>query len=173
MAGQDIADQEKLTRGNETLIENWNRRVHRDDTVYILGDLMFRNICPPADYLVRMKGKKHLIVGNHDRYWMKKLNLEEHFISVSSLLETSDGQHKLVLCHYPMMAWNGAGRGTYLIHGHIHNNRHSAYWPLLRSMEHALNAGVDINGFAPATFEELLVNNLGFKQEEMPDAGIE
>lgn len=27
----------------------------------------------------------------------------------------------------------------------------------------ALNAGVDINGFRPVTFEELLENNLNFK----------
>jgi hypothetical protein len=26
------------------------------------------------------------------------------------------------LCHYPLMTWNGASRGRYMIHGHIHDN---------------------------------------------------
>ena len=30
-----------------TLIENWNKKVHKNDQVYILGDLMYRNEKPP------------------------------------------------------------------------------------------------------------------------------
>ena len=50
---------------DEVLMENWNRKVHRNDTIYILGDLMFRSEKPPEDYLRQLKGKKHLIMGNH------------------------------------------------------------------------------------------------------------
>ena len=39
------------------LIENWNRKVHRNDTVYVLGDLMFRNEKPPEEYLRQLRGK--------------------------------------------------------------------------------------------------------------------
>ena len=31
---------------NETLIANWNRKVHGNDTVYILGDMFFRTAVP-------------------------------------------------------------------------------------------------------------------------------
>ena len=31
---------------DEVLMDNWNRKIHRDDTVYIMGDLMFRNEKP-------------------------------------------------------------------------------------------------------------------------------
>lgn len=34
---------------------------------------------------------------------------------------------------------------------------------MLAQMDKALNAGVDINGFAPVTFEELVENNRRFK----------
>lgn len=105
---------------DETLIANWNAKVHRDDTVYILGDFIFRNQKPPEEYLSRLKGKKHLIVGNHDKDWMKKLKLEDWFESVDMMRTMSDSQRKLTLCHYPMMSWP---RG-WMIYGHIHENEH-------------------------------------------------
>ena len=48
-----------------------------------------------------------------------------------------------------MMTWNHVAHGNYLIYGHIHNNTDGIYWPLLAQMDQALNAGADINGFAP------------------------
>jgi len=62
------------------------------------------------------------------------------------------------------MSWGGTGKGSYLIHGHIHNNRDAAYWPLLASMDHALNASVEINRFKPVAFDELLENNIAVKK---------
>jgi calcineurin-like phosphoesterase family protein len=145
------------------LLEQWNERVGGNDTIYILGDLFFRNAVSTEEYLGRLHGKKHLIVGNHDRDWMKKADLQKYFLSVSNMLETSDGAHKLILCHYPMMTWNGSSKGSYLIYGHIHNNTNAAYYPLLRSMPNALNAGVDVNHFRPVNFTELVKNNEEFR----------
>lgn len=48
---------------DRALIENWNERVHNDDRVYILGDLLYRCEDPIA-ILKQLKGRKHLIVGN-------------------------------------------------------------------------------------------------------------
>ena len=63
------------------LLANWRRRVRADDTVYIVGDLMF--YCKdPESYLWQLPGKKHLIVGNHDPVWMKKVPVERYFESV-------------------------------------------------------------------------------------------
>lgn len=65
------------------LIERWNRKVHRNDTVYIVGDFIFRCRRPPEEYFDLLKGKKHLILGNHDKYWLKKVEVEKHLESVS------------------------------------------------------------------------------------------
>ncbi len=151
---------------DEALIDNWNRRVHRTDTVYIVGDLIFRTKRDPAEYLERLKGQKALIIGNHDKDWMKKADLAKYFMFVSNMEYISDGQRKFVLCHYPMMTWNGVSKGVYHVYGHIHNNRSDTYWPLLRTMENALNAGTDINGFAPVQFDELVQNNRILRQGE-------
>lgn len=62
-----------------TLIKNWNDKVARNDTVYILGDFLFRAKRFPEECLSELKGKKHLIIGNHEKYWMKKVDLEKGF----------------------------------------------------------------------------------------------
>ena len=147
---------------NAALISNWNNRITNGDTVYICGDLMFRSATGPELFLKSLKGKKHLIPGNHDSAWMKRVPLSQYFESVENLMIFSNGKHKITLCHYPMMSFNG----KYLIHGHIHNNKNDTYWPLLRTMENVLNASVEINKFAPVTFDELIANNVIFKASD-------
>jgi len=151
---------------DEALVANWNDKVGGNDTVYFLGDLFF---CASAervrDILGRLKGKKHLIIGNHDSDWMTKELVERHFIKVAPFLDISDGGMHLVMCHYPLMCWDRMGK-AWMIHGHIHNNRHMDYWPLLQTRAHALNAGVEINGYAPVTIEELQENNA--RQKALP-----
>ena len=129
---------------NEALITAWNERVHGDDTVYIIGDMFFR--CSDPEFILkRLKGKKWLIVGNHDGSWMDKVDLNHYSI-----------------CHYPLLAWKNAGR-TYMVHGHIHADTNSDYWPLIQRRERVLNAGVDVNDYRPVTFEEMVENNRKFK----------
>lgn len=148
---------------DEALIENWNRRVRGHDTVYILGD-MFLHSSNAGRILKRLKGRKHLIVGNHDGSWMTALNPKEYFESVDLFLETTDGKRAITLCHYPLLSWKHSGR-SYMIHGHIHNDTRADFWPLIAARERILNAGVDINGFMPVTFEELVENNASFKEK--------
>lgn len=45
-----------------------------------------------------------------------------------------------------------------------HANIGADFWPLLRFRDNVLNAGVDINGYMPVTFDELLENNRSFKE---------
>ena len=145
------------------LVKNWNHRVRPNDTVYILGDLMFRNERPPEDYLRQLKGKKHLIIGNHDRTWINKCDLSLFFESVTNLNFISDGKHQIVLCHYPMMTWPHITK-SFMVFGHIHNNTDAEYWPLIAKTDRMLNAGVDLNGFVPVSFDEMVKNNAAFKE---------
>lgn len=148
---------------NEAMIAAWNERVHGNDTVYIIGDMFFR-CADPESILKQLKGKKRLIVGNHDSSWMGKVGLSRYFLSVDYFLEISDGAHGLTLCHYPMLTWKHAKR-TYMIHGHIHADTSADFWPLIQCRDHVLNAGVDLNGYRPVTFDELVENNRKFKAE--------
>ena len=123
---------------------------------------MFFRSTNAESILRRLKGKKRLIIGNHDGSWMTKFNASKYFISIDNFLETSDGKHTLTLCHYPMLSWKHAMK-SYMVHGHIHNDTKADFWPLLLVRDNVLNAGVDINGYQPVTFDELLENNRRFK----------
>ena len=155
---------------DETLIENWNHKVTGKDTVYILGDMIYRSQKPPEEYLRRLRGKKHLILGNHDRGWIRSCQTERFFESVNNLLYVADGKRQYTLCHYPMMSWPHIMR-CYMVFGHIHGNTDADYWPLIQANERMLNAGVDVNHFEPVTFEEMEANNLLYKGQSK--AGLE
>ena len=84
-------------------------------------------------------------------------------VTCDNFLQISDGAHSLTLCHYPMLSFKHFAR-SYMIHGHIHANTDMDFWPCIKVRDNVLNAGVDLNGFQPVTFEELLENNREFKE---------
>jgi len=150
---------------DDFLIERWNKKVKKNDDVYILGDLSFRTTTPISYYLSRMKGRKHLIVGNHDGYWMRHVkDLSIYFESVDYLKIMKFEKKQITLCHYPMLEWPGSRyveSGTsFLIHGHIHSETDSVITNYIKAHQpHAFNACVDINHFEPVSFDELKENN--------------
>ena len=152
-----------LEEMDEVLLAKWNAKVKDSDRVFILGDLFFR-ARDPVGTLRRLKGRKTLILGNHDSSWTGKVELPRYFESVHTMLETSDGEHTLTLCHYPMMTFNHCMR-AYMLHGHIHGNTNADYWPYLQSHDRILNASVEVNNYEPVTFAELVANNLKYKAE--------
>ena len=91
-----FADRDEM---DAVLIKLWNERVQTDDTVYIVGDFLFRAKRPADEYLNELKGRKHLLIGNHDKYWMKKVDLTQWFESVSPMLFIADNGRSVALCH--------------------------------------------------------------------------
>ena len=162
--GENLATVDEM---NDFLIRKWNEKVKEDDIVYILGDLSYRSSISVKTYLKQLKGRKHLIVGNHDFQWQKNIaNINDYFESVSDMKVIRLGEKLITLCHYPLLEWNGSRRAknqqtsiSWLIHGHIHNSRDNVFEYIRDNLPCALNCGVDINGFEPVTFEELLANN--------------
>ena len=152
------------------IIENWNRRVKKNDVVYIIGDVVWDKRAV-AHYMEQLSGKKILITGNHDSTWVKKEECHKYFTEIHSYLETSLNGHPITMCHYPMLEWKASRKECehrlgYHIHGHIHN-RVSEEYRMLYVQFNALNAGVDVNGFCPVTFDELLENNKRFKLDAL------
>ena len=59
---------ENIQEMNQILIQNYNAVVHKNDTVYILGDISHHLPMDRANELIsRLNGKKILIKGNHDK----------------------------------------------------------------------------------------------------------
>lgn len=146
---------------NEALIANWNRRVRDNDTVFILGDFAYRADSSEVEMILkRLKGKKRLIVGNHDRSWLKKLSDPSvYFDSIDEYLS----KYGMTLCHYPLVTYPHETKQR-MIHGHIHQNTDMDYWQVLKNRPLVLNVGVDINGFEPVTLEEAQENNRLWKE---------
>ena len=154
---------ENAAEMDKVLISNWNSRVTDRDDIYIVGDLIWKNPDRALDYLRRLHGRKYLIRGNHDHVWLRSQEVIDCFETIDDIVEIKLNGTHITLCHYPMMSWNKSRYGSYLIHGHIHNNTRDCFWPLIKQSPFMLNAGVDINWWCPATFDELIRNNNIFK----------
>lgn len=150
-----FADVDEMDR---VMMDRWNAAVNEDDDVYVVGDFCYRSGRTTEWYLSRLKGRKHLIVGNHDWRTLKNDMAMAMFVSVDQLLEIEDNGKFIVLCHYPMAEWNHSIRGSWHIYGHIHVNKNKTY-EFMRTLDHALNAGAPLNGYAPVPFDVLVENN--------------
>ena len=151
---------------DNALIESWNRKVGKDDLVYLVGDAVWDKK-RVAYYMDQLSGKKILVAGNHDAPWIKKEECQRCFEDIISYAELRLEGHPVTICHYPMLEWRDSREESaknlgYLIHGHIHNRVAEEYRQLFLQFN-ALNAGADVNGFEPVTFDELVDNNLSFK----------
>lgn len=113
------------------LIDNWNSRVTAKDDVYILGDMFYRTV-DVADVLSCLSGRKHLIVGNHDHTWMRRVQLDKYFTEVRDLIVLKEGGRVMTLCHYPMLSWPHMFHGSYCIFGHIHNDKSGQGWAVIK-----------------------------------------
>ena len=50
---------------NETIKNNWNNIVTEEDEVYLLGDVMLGDYQKGINIVSQLKGKIHIILGNH------------------------------------------------------------------------------------------------------------
>ena len=141
-----------------TMIQLWNSRVFEDDDVYIIGDFCYRASKTPDWYLRQLKGRKHLIIGNHDKAILDCENATKYLESIDQMTCVTDGEKLIVLCHYPMAEWYNSRHGSWLIYGHIHGTRDDTY-AFMKTREHALNAAACINNYTPASVSELIRNN--------------
>lgn len=140
---------------DEVIINNWNRRVADNDDIYILGDFSYKGK-DPISYLKQLKGRKHLIVGNHDGKLLKSPDCEKYFVEIVDIKMVQDNGRQIVCCHYPMVEWNGYYRNVLHFYGHIHNNFNNETNQYMSKVKNAYNVGVDIIGFFPKTLNEIL-----------------
>lgn len=70
---------------------------------------------------------------------------------------------KVSLCHFPVAEWNGKRRGGYHVHGHLHNRRDEVF-EFMSRFDKALNAGCMLNDYRPVTLDELIENNMRFRE---------
>ena len=105
---------------DQTMIDNWNNAVCKDDTVYILGDFCWNGENRWIEILNQLNGKKVLIRGNHDLKTMSQ-QLRNKFQDIKDYKEVRDNGKRVLLSHYPMPFYRGAyNRDIVHLYGHIH-----------------------------------------------------
>lgn len=104
-----------------TLLENINSRVGYDDVLWHLGDWSFGGVENIVKFrnLIRCNNVM-LIYGNHD-YTLRKTYRDLFQWSGDFKSITHQGQ-RIVMCHYALQVWEDNHRGTWMLHGHSHDN---------------------------------------------------
>lgn len=130
------------------MIENWNKKIDTNDTVYILGDFSFKLKKEEAIQILRqLNGHKVLIKGNHDKY-VGQRDFDECFDGIYNLLQITENKVQITLCHYPIIDYPGMHYGAKMIYGHIHNH----YIP----HKDMYCVSVECINYEPVTYEEIL-----------------
>lgn len=145
------------------LVRNWRDRVSDDDVIYHLGDVAWKTNASVRALIGDLPGTKHLLVGNHDHSFTRKLAA---WASVQSYLELqvdrpAGDRLLLVLCHYPFAVWRDSHRGSLSLHGHSHGT----FPPSCQQMD----VGVDCTAYAPISLPEVLARLQGFAPHEHKD----
>lgn len=144
---------------NQTILDKHNSLVTDEDIVYFLGDFAFCSLNWQAGIFDKMRGRKYLILGNHDR--KKEAMSKVGFIEVFDTLDIEYQGIKFRLCHYPFYPTEpgpfdikyknqrpSRSGCDFLLCGHIHEK-----W---LTLENQINVGVDVHDFYPITFENIV-----------------
>lgn len=123
---------------NEEMVRQWNLMIAPNDTVYHLGDVAVTNEAL-EEYLPRLNGNKHLIMGNHDVNKDKNI-LKEYFTISTVPMHIRIDDMDIWICHYPLQRHEK----YYTVCGHIHD-----LWKTAKNM---LNVSVDAWHFKPVSF---------------------
>lgn len=135
---------------DDFMIEKWNSVVSDSDIVIHLGDFSFNSKANQvSDLLVRLKGVKVLVKGNHDQLTVKKYR-EAGFTDVVRALEIQSihPDIKIGMAHIP----NAEIAKTYdlYLHGHVHNK------PWIGRTKNSFNVSVENIDYTPITLPQIL-----------------
>lgn len=138
---------------NNKLMLNWNNTLTDEDDIYFLGDFSYSKNNKQAreviELIKNLKGRKHLVLGNHDTILMNFEEFKELFESIDVYKKISDEGNYVVLMHYPLETWERSHYGSYHLHGHIHANE-------INYIPNRFNVGLDVNNYKPVTLTELI-----------------
>lgn len=138
---------------DEALIERWNAVVQPNDEVWHLGDFNFKSSKPTSYYVGRLRGRIHIVWGNHDdkdaKRYHKMLGAASAFKSAQEVKYLRHDDEKITLYHYAQRVWRNSHHGSYHLYGHSHGSLEKCAWG--RSMD----VGVDCNNYAPVSWDDV------------------
>ncbi len=126
-----------LQEMHDCIITNWNETVREQDIIYHLGDVYFGKKKEFQNIWKQLKGRKRLIVGNHDD--IKEIAKNNYFQKIYTWRVFDN----CILTHIPIHC-DSIINGKINIHGHLHE----------RKLEHPYyNVSVECTDYKPVDIE--------------------
>jgi calcineurin-like phosphoesterase family protein len=129
---------------NNTIINNFNSIVKKEDVVYFLGDFFYA-----YKEKTHLNGHWNFIKGNHDKNYPPSNITFDSFNLQKTYVDLNIYNQKITICHYPMQAYNCSHFNAWMLYGHIHNDASN----IIQGKK--MNVGVDNNNFYPINFEQI------------------
>lgn len=113
---------------DKILIDNINKAVGQNDTLYHLGDFCLAGRQDPIGNVKKFISQINcqriiLITGNHDPIYsngIAKKEFAELFAEVYNQIELKLNHQRMTLNHYAMKVWNKSHHGAWHLYGHSH-----------------------------------------------------
>lgn len=142
---------------NQKLIENHNSIVNDDDDVYVLGDLMLSDPKEGLKCISQLKGKIHLIRGNHDTdRKMEMYQMLPNIVEIcgwSTMLKYK--KYSFYLSHWPTMTPNiekeSLKQTVINLFGHTHQQ--TDFYNDIPQMYHV---GIDSHNGYPVLLDDII-----------------
>ncbi|MGE0881173.1 MAG: metallophosphoesterase family protein [Acidimicrobiia bacterium] len=160
-----------LAAMHEGLIERWNDAVGADDEVWVLGDVAMGRFDESIALVKRLRGRKVLVAGNHDRCWaghgdravgygdVYRAAGFERIVQTATKIDVAGTS--VVVSHFPYrgdtqpvdryVEHRADDTGLVILHGHVHGN-----WQVNGRQ---INVGVDVRDYAPVS-EDMLAREI-------------
>lgn len=139
---------------NEAIINNWNETLTDDDTMWMLGDF-FVGIYDKhkiISTIERLKGKIHIIRGNHDTKNKIAIYAEaKNVVEIANIKIVNYRGYKFYLSHKYVEADSRPKKNFYCVHGHTHfPNKFTNGYP------YDYNASCDATNMRPISMDEII-----------------
>lgn len=157
---------------SQTIVAHYNEVVSNEDDVYCLGDCMLNDNDYGLEMIKSLKGKIHIIRGNHDND--TRIELYKTLPNVVEVCEAKTikvGKQHYFLCHYPTFTANYDDKPyhNHMINLFGHTHQQSNFFNDNPFMYHV---GVDSHNCYPVSIEQIS-EDIHKKVEELYKAKVQ
>lgn len=141
---------------NDLQIEKWNLLINEDDDVYVLGDLSLGSHNNILEFIPKLKGKIHIVLGNHDTPTREEIykNLD-NVVEVAPAIRLKYKKYNFFLTHYPCLTGNlereALSQMTLNLYGHTHQKTN-----FYEDRPYMYHVGVDSHDGYPVNIETII-----------------
>lgn len=148
---------ETVSDMNETILKNWNDTISEEDEVYLLGDLMLGDNEKGIEFIKKLNGKIHVILGNHDTNSRKEMYLKcNNIVDICYANQIKYKGYSFYLSHYPTLTGNLEGSTSLKqvvinLFGHTHQTNN-----FYNDIPYMYHVGVDSHNNTPILLDDII-----------------